>query len=165
MREAIFLDRDGVLNDNKKPVNSPEDLVLYPNVKEALNKLQNAGYELFVVTNQGGIELGYISEKDLEKIHKRLLDELKQYCKITEIAYCPYYHKKSYDRKPQPGMILKLSKKYNINLEKSWMIGDMNTDVETGIRAGCKTAKIGKNFHKADVVGKDLMEVVDRILT
>lgn len=64
---AIFFDRDGVINDNRKPVNTPEDLILFPGVPEALKKAKEAGYEIFIVTNQGGIELGHLSHEMLKK--------------------------------------------------------------------------------------------------
>ena len=119
---------------------------------------------MFVVTNQGGIELGHITEEDLEKIHKKMIDELKPYCEIRDIKYCPYFYKKSKYRKPNPGMILELAEEYNIDLNKSWMIGDRDTDVIAGIKAGCKTAKIGKEYSKADINCKDLKDAADKIL-
>ncbi|ERI89542.1 D,D-heptose 1,7-bisphosphate phosphatase [Clostridiales bacterium oral taxon 876 str. F0540] len=165
MNRAIFLDRDGVINDNsKKPVNVPEDLIIYDGVGEALNKAQKAGYDLFIVTNQGGIELGHFSSEDLDKIHKKLEEDLKEYCSFKEISYCPDYYKNSKCRKPKPGMILNLAKKYDINLASSWMIGDMDTDIQAGIAAGCKTAKIGKINSEADVNGKNLYDVIEKIL-
>lgn len=164
MRKAIFLDRDGVINDNKKHVNSPDDLIIYDAAKLGLSKLYKYGYELFIVTNQGGVELGYITEQDLDRIHHKMIDELKPYCEIKDIAYCPDFKKSSYCRKPKPGMILELAKKYNIHLEQSWMVGDMDTDIEAGISAGCRTAKIGKINKNADVNGKDLNEVAEKIL-
>ncbi|MTI65776.1 MAG: HAD-IIIA family hydrolase [Firmicutes bacterium] len=164
MRKALFIDRDGVINDNKKPVNKPKDLIIYKNAKKALKLAYNKGYDLFIVTNQGGVELGYITEDDLDRIHNKLKDDLKDYCKIKEIKYCPFYNRKSENRKPKPGMILELLKKYDIDIDKSWMIGDMDTDITAGIKAGCKTAKIGKVNPKADINDKDLLNVVKRIL-
>ncbi|MTI71320.1 MAG: HAD-IIIA family hydrolase [Firmicutes bacterium] len=164
MRKALFIDRDGVINDNKKPVNKPKDLIIYENSKKALKLAYNEGYDLFVVTNQGGVELGYITEDDLDRIHNKLKNDLKDYCKIKEIKYCPFYNRKSENRKPKPGMILDLLKKYDIDIDNSWMIGDMDTDITAGIKAGCKTAKIGKVNPKADINGNDLLNVVKRIL-
>jgi D-glycero-D-manno-heptose 1,7-bisphosphate phosphatase len=164
MKKAIFLDRDGVINDNSRHVNKPEDLIIYEEAKEGMKKLYNAGYELFIVTNQGGIELGYLTHDDLNKIHEKLVEELKAYCEIKDIKYCPHFRKKSILRKPEPGMILELASKYDIDLKNSWMIGDMDTDIIAGIKAGCKTGKIGTKNCNADVYGKDLNEVVDKIL-
>ncbi|MCG8501803.1 MAG: HAD family hydrolase [Firmicutes bacterium] len=164
MKKAIFLDRDGVINDNRKHVNKPEDLIIYQEAKEGLQKVYQAGYELFVVTNQGGIELGHLKKEDLEKIHQRLKEVLAPYCKLTDIRYCPDFHKKSRCRKPEPGMILDLAKKYDVDIKGSWMVGDRDTDITAGIRAGCRTAKIGEKNPEADVNGKHLLEVVEEIL-
>lgn len=164
MKKAIFLDRDGVINDNRRHVNKPEDLIIYQEAKEGLQKVYQAGYELFVVTNQGGIELGHLKKEDLEKIHQRLKEVLAPYCKLTDIRYCPDFHKKSRCRKPEPGMILDLAKQYDVDIERSWMVGDRDTDITAGIRAGCRTAKIGEKNPEADVNGKHLLEVVEKIL-
>ncbi|MBS4539534.1 HAD family hydrolase [Clostridium sp. D2Q-11] len=165
MQKVLFLDRDGVINDNsRKHVNKPEDLIVYENAKEALKKAYDAGYSIFVVTNQGGIELGHVSHEDMKKIHEKMIKDLEGICKIKDIEYCPYFKTKSNLRKPNPGMILKLAEKYNINLRESWMIGDMDTDIEAGLKAGCKTGKIGKKNKYAYVNGKDLLEVINTIL-
>ncbi|SKA83841.1 D-glycero-D-manno-heptose 1,7-bisphosphate phosphatase [Clostridium sp. USBA 49] len=165
MNKALFLDRDGVINDNsKKHVNKPDDLIIYDGVKEALKKAYDGGYDLFIVTNQGGIEMGHLTKEQLEDIHKKMIEELKPYCSFKEIKYCPDFNKKSNCRKPNPGMILELSKKYSVDLKNSWMIGDMDTDIEAGISAGCKTAKIGTINENADINGKNLYEVVNKIM-
>lgn len=164
MTKAIFLDRDGVINDNTKHVNSPDDLIIYKEAKVGMKKLYDSGYELFIVTNQGGVEMGHLAREDLDKIHHRLERELRDYCKITEIKYCPDFNKKSSCRKPNPGMLLELKDKYNIDMKNSWMVGDFETDIEAGISAGCGTAKIGKHSDKADLVGKDLEEIAFKIL-
>lgn len=165
MNKAIFLDRDGVINDNTgKPVNKPKDLIIYEGVGEALKKASDSGYDLFIVTNQGGIELGHLTHEKLEAIHDKMEEDLRPYCNFKEIAYCPDYKRESDCRKPKPGMILKLAEKHDIDLKNSWMIGDMDTDVEAGMAAGCRTAKIGERNKAADVNGKNLLEVIEKIL-
>ncbi len=164
MKKAIFLDRDGVINDNKRHVNKPEDLIIYDSAKEGLDKLYKVGYDLYIVTNQGGVELGHVTDQDLDRIHDKLLNELKPFCEIRDIKYCPDFKRKSDCRKPNPGMLLELAEEYNIDLKQSWMIGDMDTDVEAGIRAGCKTAKIGRINKNADVNGHDLSDVAKKII-
>ncbi len=177
MKPAIFFDRDGVLNDNvNKHVNKPEELILYEGVPEALKKASEAGFELFVVTNQGGIELGHLTHEKLKKIHDCLEEQLKGYCIFKEIEYCPDFKKASNCRKPEPGMILKLAEKHQIDLKNSWMVGDRDTDITAGITAGCYTAKIGKIDPRADINeanldnrhverGVDLEAVVEAIIT
>ncbi|EOC99740.1 D-glycero-alpha-D-manno-heptose-1,7-bisphosphate 7-phosphatase [Caldisalinibacter kiritimatiensis] len=164
MIKAVFLDRDGVINDNTRHVNKPQDLIIYSEAKKGMKKLFDAGYELFVVTNQGGIELGYITHDDLKKIHDKMQEELKPYCEIKDIRYCPDFKRKSTCRKPKPGMILELADKYNVDLKKSWMVGDMDTDILAGTRAGCKTAKIGDINPSADINGKNLLDIANKIL-
>lgn len=148
---AIFFDRDGVINDNRKPVNTPEDLILFPGVPEALKKAKEAGYEIFIVTNQGGIELGHLSHEMLKKIHGRLKEQLMGYCDIRGIEYCPDFKSPSPYRKPAPGMLLKLAEEHQIDLSQSWMVGDRDTDISAGLRAGCKTAKIGAYDKRAHI--------------
>ena len=164
MKKAIFLDRDGVINDNQKYVNKPEDLVIYPEAKEGMKKLYDEGFELFIVTNQGGIEIGHLTHEQLNEIHEHLVKELEPFCRIKDIRYCPDFKKKSTCRKPEPGMILELANKHNINIHESWMVGDMDTDILAGIKAGCKTAKIGKIDLKADINAANLKEVAEKIL-
>lgn len=162
--KAIFLDRDGVINDNKNHVNKPEDLIIYDAAKKGMKLLYDAGYQFFVVTNQGGVELGHLTHENLDKIHEKLVAELEPFCEITEIVYCPDFKRKSDCRKPKPGMILELAEKYNIDLSNSWIIGDMETDIEAGKSAGCKTAKIGEESLSSDINGKDLEEVAQKII-
>lgn len=166
MNRAVFLDRDGVINDNYKPVNRPEDLRLYPWSAESILRLNKAGFYVFVVTNQGGIEMGYFNEKDLDDIHKKLLDEIKESgATIDEIDFCPHFKTQCECRKPSPGMLKRLGKKYNVDLNNSFMIGDRAVDIEAGIKSGCKTIKIGKPCKNADFIAKNLLEAVKIILS
>lgn len=164
MSKAIFLDRDGVINDFKEYIRTPEDLIIFQNAKEAIKIAVEAEYTIFIVTNQGGIEAGVITESELESIHQKLVEEIKPYGEIKEIIYCPYYDRDASCRKPNPTMLLDLIEKYGIDTKESWMIGDRDTDVEAGRKAGCKTAKIGEICDKADINGSDLLEVVKKIL-
>jgi D-glycero-D-manno-heptose 1,7-bisphosphate phosphatase len=163
---AVFLDRDGVINDNRKPVNKPEDLLIYPWTASAIQQLNEAGYLVFVVTNQGGIELGYFTVKDLEAIHSSLQIGLeKNNAFINEIAYCPHFHQPCECRKPKPGMILNLANKYHVDLKSSWMIGDREPDILAGASAGCHTIKLGQRDVKADYYSKNLGEAVTCIFS
>lgn len=164
MQGTIFLDRDGVINEFRRQVNKPKDIIVYEKSKEGLKKAYDAEYDLYIVTNQGGIELGFLSHEGLDEIHDYLLSELEPYCRIKAIKYCPDYKRKSNCRKPEPGMLIELSEEYKIDLKSSWMVGDMDTDIEAGKRAGCKTAKIGKTNPEAEINGENLLEVIDRII-
>lgn len=170
MKKAVFLDRDGVLNEvltsRVKFVNKPNDLYLLDGAAEAVAKLTKAGYELFVVTNQGGVGLGLLKEKNLSKIHD-YLDQLLQEKggRITEFAYCPHKPKAGCEcRKPHPGMILDLAERHGLSLEESVMVGDHERDIEAGKKAGCKTVFIGDEETAADRKAPSLIEAVPDIL-
>ncbi|AGB41578.1 histidinol-phosphate phosphatase family protein [Halobacteroides halobius DSM 5150] len=165
MNKAVFLDRDGVINNFKKPVNTPQELELYPWTAKAIKKLNQSGYQVYIVTNQGGIECGYLSAKDLARIHQHLIITLKEdNAIIDDIEYCPHFKTKCECRKPNPGMILKLANKYNIDLDLSFMVGDRKSDIIAGQKAGCKTIKVGSKYPQADFSVENLAAAVDIIL-
>lgn len=166
MNKAIFLDRDGVINKNTHYVNCVEDFHILPKVKDALMLFKQAGYKIFVVTNQGGIEKGFLTIGDLFKITDKMFEKLPE---INDWNYCPEYN--SFDRKPNPGMIYTLANEHEIFTSESWMVGDMATDIEAGLRAGCKTALVVNNIQesfkangKAHIIGDSLYQVAIEIL-
>lgn len=162
MNKAIFLDRDGVINEVKtrrvKFVNRPEDFHLLAGVPEAIAKLRQLGFKIFVVTNQGGVGLGYMKEKTLQQIHVKMQQDLivqHPEAIIDDIAYCPHKPKEGCAcRKPEPGMILELANRHDIDLSKSWMIGDMEVDIEAGKKAGCRTMLISNEHSLLDFASK-----------
>jgi len=166
MNKAIFLDRDGVINKNTNYVNCVEDFEILPRVRDALQLFQQAGYKIFVVTNQGGIEKGFLTEEDLKEMHVYMKEQLPE---IDGIEYCERYD--SFRRKPNPGMIYHLASIFGIYTGQSWMIGDMATDIEAGINAGCKTALVVNKIQesikasgKANIMGDSLYQVAIMIL-
>ncbi|WP_316569978.1 HAD family hydrolase [Neobacillus sp. YIM B06451] len=171
MKKAVFLDRDGVLNEvltkRVKFVNHPRQLFLLDGAAEAVAELTEAGYPVFIVTNQGGIGLGFMTEERLEKVHKRLTSMIKEKGgKVIDIAYCP--HKPDAGcrcRKPEPGMLAALAEKHEINLTESVMVGDHERDIEAGKAAGCKTVFIGTGITKADASAPSLAAAVKPILS
>ncbi|MCF6137322.1 D-glycero-alpha-D-manno-heptose-1,7-bisphosphate 7-phosphatase [Pseudalkalibacillus berkeleyi] len=166
MERAVFLDRDGVINDNKRPVNQPDDLKLYPGVGDAIRRLNDDGYIVFVVTNQGGVGLGYLSVQDLENIHHYMMTELsKEGAHIHEIRACIHKpHEGCTCRKPDSGMLTDLAKKYNVDLSNSYMIGDRITDIEAGQKAGTKTIFLGEKHVDADYTTDNLEKAANWIL-
>ena len=138
MKTAIFLDRDGVINEvlseRVKFVNRPEDFYLLPGVGEAIHLLNQSQYPVFVVTNQGGVGLGYMKEQALLDIHEHMQSELAVYkAEITDISYCPHRPNAGcHCRKPNAGMLESLAKEYDISLSKSYMVGDRMPDIEAG---------------------------------
>ncbi len=166
MQKAVFLDRDGVINDNKDPVNKPEDLKLYPWTAQAIKMLNDAGFHVYVVTNQGGIEMGYFTHEDLQSIHQQMVLELSQHEVVLHgVEYCPHFKSKCQCRKPKPGMILKIAKEDQIDLKASYMVGDREMDIDAGLQAGCKTVKIGDPYKKADFRVNNLLEATHLILS
>ena len=146
--KAIFLDRDGVLIEDPGYLSSPDQVKLLEGVGQALIELKTMGYKLIVVSNQSGVARGMVTEKVLGEIHDRLEQLLAEKSAFLDrIYYCPYhpdaavakYRKKSDARKPDPGMLLKGAKEMDIDLGRSWMIGNSCRDIEAGRRAGCKT--------------------------
>ncbi|GIO26654.1 D-glycero-alpha-D-manno-heptose-1,7-bisphosphate 7-phosphatase [Ornithinibacillus bavariensis] len=166
MESAIFLDRDGVINEvltsRVKYVNKPRDFFLLDGVGEAIRLLNEKGLKVFVVTNQGGVGLGYMREKTLIEVHQRMKDDLAEFgARIDDVAYCPH---KPYEgcacRKPGPKMLVDLAEKHNVDLKRSYMVGDRDPDIEAGKAAGTKTVLVGtreKVTSKADYIFPDLL--------
>ncbi|MFY0599618.1 MAG: HAD-IIIA family hydrolase [Cyclobacteriaceae bacterium] len=182
-QKAIFLDRDGVLNEDRHLIHKPEDLVLYPSTSDAIKKINNSDYLAVVATNQSVVARNLCSIDELEYIHKKLDSELgADGAKLDQLYYCPYHPDKGYPeenpdykkehpwRKPSPGMLLQGAEDFNINLAQSFMIGDRESDILAGKRAGCTTIalKTGHGYHGAktqpDYIFNDLTEAIDFVV-
>ena len=142
MNRAVFLDRDGVINETclyqGKPVtpSKVEEFRILPGVKEALTALKRDGYYTFVVTNQPEIRRGTLTPEELEKMHRLLSNTLP----IDKIYVCMHDDQDRCEcRKPKPGMLLQAAKEWSIDLTASYMIGDRWKDMEAGAAAGCTT--------------------------
>ena len=143
--KALFLDRDGVVNEDVGYVYRPEDFRFTEGIFEFCLTAQDLGYLLIIVTNQAGIARGYYTEEDYHKLNEWMLVEFKKEgVRIEAVYFCPYhpidgigaYKCESYDRKPNPGMIFKARDKFGIQLSKSILVGDKESDIEAGRRAG-----------------------------
>jgi len=138
--KVAFLDRDGVVNINYGYVGNKEKFEFKKGIFELLKFLQNKGYKLFVVTNQSGIARGFYSEADFHSLMNYMINELKKRdIEIIDYQFCPHHPEITGEcecRKPKPGMILNLVKKYNIDLKKSIMIGDSLSDIKASKNAG-----------------------------
>lgn len=148
---AIFLDKDGTLVEDIPYNVNPSLLELTWQAGQALQILQQLGYALIVVTNQAGVAKGLFTENALQPIYSRLSERLAQYgVTLSGFYYCPHspdgtvarYATACTCRKPMPGMLLRAAHEHGIDLEQSWMIGDILNDVEAGRRAGCRTVLI-----------------------
>ena len=153
--KGIFLDRDGVINEEVSYLSNPNDFRFIDGSIEALKILKSLGYLLIVITNQAGIARGYFTEETLQQIHQKMTKALKaKNLSLDDIYYCP--HHPNYTgpcecRKPNPGMILDAAKKYNISLEQSYMIGDTLKDIETGLNAKCMTVLLLTGYGREEV--------------
>ena len=164
MKKAIFLDRDGTINVEKDYIYKSEDLVFEEGTIEALKTFKNLGYILIVVSNQSGIARGYFTEEDLNIFNNNMNEILKKNgVEITEFYCCPHhpdgigeYKKVCECRKPNNKMIEDAIKKYNINREKSYMIGDKTSDIGAGLKSNLKTVLVKTGYGLKD------MEKVDK---
>ncbi len=159
MKKAVFLDRDGVINKEVGDyVYKVSDFIINKGVFEALKLLQDAGYLLIIITNQGGIAKNIYTKQDVDKVHGFLNSELQKHnIKLTEIYYCPHHSEVNnicLCRKPNSIMIEKAIARFNIDANKSYMIGDKNRDVEVGKKAGVKTIKISSNENILEICKK-----------
>lgn len=147
--KAVFLDRDGTLNEDPGYLGDTDGVVLLPGVIEALQKLKNEhNFLLIVVSNQSGIARGLISESQVKDVNKRISDLLSENnVNIDAFYYCPAHPEFSTAeecdcRKPSSKMIMDAAKEFNIDLEKSYIIGDSLVDIESGMNAGIKTVLV-----------------------
>lgn len=158
MNKAVFLDRDGVINRaiifEGKPFPPPtiEELEILPGVEKALSSLRRNGYMLIVVTNQPDVSRGKTSRESVDLINEYLLTNLP----IDEIQTCFHDDKDAcMCRKPLPGLVLNAAQKYEIDLKKSYMVGDRWKDIDAGVAAGCKTIFIDYGYQEKHPINFD----------
>ncbi len=138
---AVFLDRDGIVNVRlpEAYVTRWEEFQFLPSIARALSRLRALGYRTVLVTNQQGIAKGLMTEEDLAEIHERMQRALGA-AAFDAIEVCPHAADAGCDcRKPRAGMLRRAAARMSIALEKSWMVGDTESDVEAGRAAGCRT--------------------------
>jgi D-glycero-D-manno-heptose 1,7-bisphosphate phosphatase len=166
--KAIFFDRDGVVNERILGgyIRSWDEFRFLPEVGETLKEIKDRGYIAIIITNQRGVGLGLMTESDLHDIHKRMQEELldRSGVEFDDIIFCTDANDESARRKPSPAMLLEAQAKYDLDMQKCWMIGDTASDIEAGARAGTKTAFL-MNDHdiapeKATICIASLKEIV-----
>jgi len=184
-RPAVFLDRDGVLVKEVGHLHRPEQLELLPGAAEGLKKLNRAGFITALVTNQPVLARGICTTDELKIIHNKMETLLgREGARLDAIYYCPHHPDRGFPgeiaelkiscrcRKPDTGMIEKAQKEFNIDLGKSWMIGDTTVDIETARRAGIKSILLETGYGGKDnrhnvkpvLLCRDLPEAAERII-
>jgi D-glycero-D-manno-heptose 1,7-bisphosphate phosphatase len=168
---AVFVDRDGTINVRPPPhdyVRSPRDFVWLPGAVDALVRLASAGFTIAVVSNQRGVGRGLVPLRTIQRIEAIIQRELaKQGVHVDGFRYC--FHDPEVGcscRKPKPGMLRAVARDLNVDLTKSWMVGDTLEDLLAGRAAGCATALIGdaSSTMAADIVAESLDAVSLRVL-
>ena len=170
-QKAVFIDRDGTINEHIGLLRRTEEMTLLPGVAEAINRIHDAGYLAIVVTNQPVIARGEVTFEGLDEIHRKMETLLGlEGAYIDDLFFCPHHPDAGFPgerpefkipctcRKPKPGMLLAAAEKYNIDLSESWMIGDSSRDVGAGKAAGCRTAFIGQGECGQDVTCASLLD-------
>lgn len=179
--KAVFLDKDGTLVEDVPYNIDPGKIKLYPETGKALKRLKKAGFKLIIISNQAGVAKGYFKEEALEVVEKVLGKQLEQYNVVLDgFYYCPHHYEGKVAqyvqdcscRKPKAGMLLQAANDLNIDLARSWMVGDILNDVEAGKGAGCKTILVNRgnetewvinDMRKPDHIVENLLEAAHQI--
>jgi len=163
--KVIFLDRDGVINKEVGYLHKIEDFQFIDGVFDACLHFQSLGFKLIIVTNQSGIGRGYYDESEFQLVNNWMLQQFNnQGIKILDVFFCPHGPESGCDcRKPKPGMLTQASKKHNINMEDSWMIGDKESDIQAANAAGIQNTILVKSGHVIDEDSSNASFVLDSI--
>jgi D-glycero-D-manno-heptose 1,7-bisphosphate phosphatase len=179
VKAAVFIDRDGTLNEEVGYLHQPQEVVLIQGGAPAIARLNALGIPVIVVTNQAGIGRGKYGWEDFQAVTEHIALLLQAEQAHLDAVYAAPHHEKGLgeyahpdhpDRKPNPGMLLRAAKEHSLDLSRSWMIGDKAIDLEAGRNAGCRVALVLTGYGKsvdpgmADLVAADLSEAVARIL-
>jgi histidinol-phosphate phosphatase family protein len=173
MNKAVFLDRDGTIAKDVHYCRRVEDFELLPTVPEAVKLLNDNGFKVVVITNQSGIARGYFTEETLARIHQKLKNELvKCGAHVDVIYYCPHHPDDGCDcRKPGTVLFHKAAKDLDIDFKTSYMVGDMQMDIDAGKALGCKTVLLttgpqspAPNPQRPDYTAGSLVETVQWII-
>jgi D-glycero-D-manno-heptose 1,7-bisphosphate phosphatase len=171
MNKCVFFDRDGIVN--KAPVEGGyverlEDFEILPEFVSVLKAVSAEGYLAAVVTNQRCVSRGIVSLDVVDSMHDHLRRVLEDEYGITllDIMLCPHGRDDGCDcRKPKPGMLLTVAQQHDIDLDSSWMIGDHETDIEAGTKAGCRTIRVlyGDSVSSADFAVVSMVDLQEQI--
>jgi len=167
LKSAVFIDRDGTINEESGYLFRKEDCRFIPGAIEAIAQLNKAGFLVVVTTNQSGIARGYYTAVDLEQLHLYMASEIEVAGgKIDGWYYCPHHPDSAADssqcdcRKPMPGMLQSAAHELGIDLASSWMIGDKIADVNAGIAAGCQTILVKTGYGAVEAISAQREQTV-----
>lgn len=177
---AVFLDRDGVINENRVDhVKCWGEFQFLPGAPEAIARLTRAGYPVFIITNQAIVNRGVVSCEVVESINRQMVSELeRQGGQVVDVAYCPHRSdERCVCRKPEPGLLLQLAQRHSVSLHDAVLIGDARSDMEAGHAVGCETMLVltGRGETQLPLVldrppgvvtvARDLKHAVDLVLS
>ena len=161
MIRAVFLDRDGTIIKGPTPPKKPKDIVFVPGSIAALTELRRAGFLLFLVSNQPDVAKGNSTMEELQAVHLKFKRELEiSGIHFREFYYC--YHREEdhcFCRKPSPLFLIRAKEKYDIDLTRSWMVGDSDKDIHCGVAAGTKTYLVDNTNTLTQAVKRILEDV------
>ena len=185
-RPAVFLDRDGTINEQMGYINHPSRFVLLPGITEAIRLLNENDILVIIVSNQSGVARGYFPIALVHEVHEQLTKTLQQeQARIDRILFCPHYRSGSVEeyaidcecRKPRTGLIEQACAEFDIELANSYVIGDRYTDIELAHRAGLKGILVETGYGRGDIehvlphvargpdhIAKDLLDAVQWLL-
>jgi len=178
---AVFLDRDGTINEEVGYLDRLERLRILPGAAEAVRRINESGMKAVVVTNQSGVARGKFTEEFVRTVHNRIREALRREgAEIDGFYYCPHhpsegigeYRKSCTCRKPAPGMLERAAEELKIDLRRSYLVGDTLKDIETGLRAGTRTVLVKTGYGEKEAVANirpdftaaDLLDAVRWIL-
>jgi D-glycero-D-manno-heptose 1,7-bisphosphate phosphatase len=166
MKRAVFLDRDGVINEDRCYIHRVEDFAVVPGVESALRRLQDAAFLLFVVTNQSGIGRGYYTVEDMRRVHAHLETLLaRDGVTLTKIYFAPEApEESSRGRKPSPQFLFDARDEFGVDLGESFMVGDKLIDLECGWNAGVKQSLLVRTGYGAETERKEPAKVARAVV-
>jgi len=166
MNRAVFLDRDGTLIEDKDYLHRPEEVSIFPGAGAALRRMQEAGFKLFIVTNQSGIGRGYFSFKDVELVHHHVVRAFAKH----GVRFHKFYidpeapGQPSRGRKPSPQFLFDARDEYGVSLEESYVIGDKLIDLECGWNAGVKKCLLVRTGYGAEVERENAFALANAVV-
>ncbi|HKO97300.1 MAG TPA: HAD family hydrolase [Pyrinomonadaceae bacterium] len=186
MNKAVFIDRDGTISEEVGYINHASRFRLFPYSASAIKLLNDSDWLAIITTNQAGVARGYFTEDMIKTVHQRLTEGIEsEGAKLDAIYYCahhpslgePPYRLDCDCRKPKPGLISRAANDLNIDLSKSWMVGDRYSDIELARNAGVKSAFVLSGYgrgewehqqqswdHHPDIVAEHLLDAVKQIV-